>query len=658
MHDTPPTEPEETATAARSLAHAIVDHAGRKPHPGAAERDPGEAGSAKWEAEATDLDARLATFDAGAFGRYWAFGDEKSAIEGLIERLAGHLRAPGDKPLSVAVFGPPGCGKSFAVEEIVDFATRAAGVKTAYTVINLTQMSDPLDLATALQRALVPEDAAAVPVVFFDEFDASQSGTALGWLSWFLAPMNDGEFRRAGARVRTGPAVFIFAGGTSQTADAFARREGDGFRAAKGPDFVSRLAATFDVPGPNHLDPKRPWHRLLRRALLVRGPFGKLHGRVGAQALRFDADLLNTLLDIDRYTHGARSVKLFMQALAEPDGPKGSPAPRAQVTVNADWVPTDGRLDPFFDRGRLDPAIVRGPVHFSGGARRGEQVDMESLWARVAGRVFAEGASIIYGGPPNWGEATNDLVSILARDASLARERLPEDPRESVRLWLFGDTAADTHHSVGLLDMPTADTRGGAADSGDAASEEKQRMLALFRMRLAIARRSVACVAMGGKTEGWEGRMPGLLAEIVINLMHRRPIYLLGGPGMAVGDIGRLLGLDETWHGTPAWLKRTGRFDAWVTRQADLFRWPGAEDAPLTCAEAVRRLRRFALGSEGWVDNGLTPAENRELFRLAPAPLPDVTGEALTKAEARQAEEAGRAADLVIKGLTRVLEAR
>jgi hypothetical protein len=55
-----------------------------------------------------------------------------------------------------------------------------------------------------------------VPLVLFDEFDA-RFGSKLGWLRYFLAQMQDGEFLDHGRMHPLGQAIFAFIGGAFST---------------------------------------------------------------------------------------------------------------------------------------------------------------------------------------------------------------------------------------------------------------------------------------------------------------------------------------------------------------------------------------------------------------------------------------------------------
>ena len=134
------------------------------------------------------------------------------ALYGLLHDYVRMPSAP--RPLSVAVFGPPGAGKSFGVKMVAE----ALGEVTMDRPIealtfNISQYQKADDLAHAFHLVRDSVLAGNVPLVFFDEFDTSLDGKPLGWLRYFLAPMQDGEFLDRGTPHPIGQAIFVFAGG-------------------------------------------------------------------------------------------------------------------------------------------------------------------------------------------------------------------------------------------------------------------------------------------------------------------------------------------------------------------------------------------------------------------------------------------------------------
>jgi hypothetical protein len=227
------------------------------------------------------------------------------SVRNIMREYLAHSRRA--RPLSLAVFGPPGSGKSFAIKQMArEWIEGPARLRVLE--MNLSQFASLADLPAALQRVRDCAVEGALPLVFWDEFDTQLGGREMGWLAQFLAPMQDGVFLEDGVLRPIGPAIFIFAGGTHPTMASFKERAVQ-LPGAKATDFLSRLRGYVDILGPNTTD-EQDQTAVLRRALLLRALLhSKAPGLVRGGRLDIDPGVLRAFLDVPTYVHGARSVE-------------------------------------------------------------------------------------------------------------------------------------------------------------------------------------------------------------------------------------------------------------------------------------------------------------------------------------------------------------
>jgi len=237
-----------------------------------------------------------------------------------------------ERPLCLAVFGPPGAGKSYGVTEVAASVAKAVReVEIEKIEFNLSQWDSPAQLVQAFHRVRDFAVRGKVPLVFFDEFDAKLGDAPCGWLKNFLAPMQDGKFSDGQFEYKIGKAIFVFAGGTADTFEEFSERlhpsgarpakpspEGKtgrpvevNLRDAKGRDFLSRLRGHINVFGPG----APAGTNLIRRALVLRFNLKKRFPTLfdARDHLRIDPAVARAFLTVADYHHGVRSIEALIE---------------------------------------------------------------------------------------------------------------------------------------------------------------------------------------------------------------------------------------------------------------------------------------------------------------------------------------------------------
>lgn len=271
------------------------------------------------------VEVALPDVPLGQFGHLYTVDRQEIESFRSLRALVGEYWRQTDarRPLSIAVFGTPGSGKSFGVTEVASSLLPGRIEKLDF---NLSQFDSPSQLLDAFHRVRDLALTGRMPLVFWDEFDTALENQPLGWLRHFLAPMQDGMFQEGQISHPLGRAIFVFAGGTCEQMAMFDRGLDDPiFRAAKGPDFVSRLKGFVDIAGPNPRatgdGPDR--HSIIRRAILLRTSLLRNTPQIfqhhdGVQIPQIDSGVLRAFLEVGRYKHGARSLEsiITMSTLA------------------------------------------------------------------------------------------------------------------------------------------------------------------------------------------------------------------------------------------------------------------------------------------------------------------------------------------------------
>lgn len=257
----------------------------------------------------TGYDKALREVPIGRFGGLVTVDRrEIEALHSIQSLIAEYCRYPQKKPLSMAVFGPPGSGKSFGVEQVSKSILSEISVLT----FNLSQFGQPEELYDALHQVRDTGLAGKIPLVFWDEFDTTLNGQPLGWLRYLLAPMQDGSFQDGQLVHPIGRCIFVFAGGTSHCMDDFGSQlSEEQKRAAKLPDFVSRLRGFLNVLGPNPQEStSRDPFFILRRAIILRSIFERnMPQIIQNKVVNIDLGILRAFLSTRNYKHGVRSME-------------------------------------------------------------------------------------------------------------------------------------------------------------------------------------------------------------------------------------------------------------------------------------------------------------------------------------------------------------
>jgi hypothetical protein len=227
-----------------------------------------------------------------------------------------------NRPLPLAVFGKPGSGKNSTITKVL--ASVPGCVIDPALQCNLAQWSNIESLSKhfhKIQDRTLHSD--KPPVVVFDEFDARLGEQSVGWLKYFLMPLQDGMYMVGNDTFHIGRSIFVFAGGVAHSFEDF-NRQFAGKEDAKVMDFVSRLRGHIDIKDIAYSDSFDPEETLtiadhsaqIRRAVLLRGILNRNMKGIfdkANQVADVASALIYAFLNIPTFKHGVRSMEAIVQ---------------------------------------------------------------------------------------------------------------------------------------------------------------------------------------------------------------------------------------------------------------------------------------------------------------------------------------------------------
>ena len=267
---------------------------------------------------------------------------------------------------------------------------------------------------------------------------------------------------------------------------------------------------------------------------------------------------------------------------------------------------------------RIGISVGGGPAEL---ARSGFTIAaMNRFIVRLSRALLAEGETLAFG--HDWRqEGVMEAIASVALDQS----RSPGGGGEGVKIlnllpWPGKSSATDPEllaRLKGIVDVrPTglprelAKLEEKAIDEGPDSDHHKfLRARGLTHLRFELTRCTQARFAAGGKRVGYQGRIPGIAAEVLLALEAGQPVYLAGLLGGAARELGRII-IDKQdpqtlWKDLPL---------------EGLYRAIGAPsnhplEAPELDLEALGTSLHSGVLARSLFDNGLSEEENLRLFR-------------------------------------------
>jgi hypothetical protein len=536
-------------------------------------------------------------------------------LKRILEAYAG--RTSVEYPLSIAVFGPPGSGKSTWVRAMLaSLDTPCAPHQT----LNLTQYNTTTAAHQIIEK-LTTDKSGLTPVFFFDEFDTALDKQTLGWLSWFLSPMQDSKI----LETKLPKSIFVFAGGTAVSLMEFEERalnKPGEYREKKVPDFISRLRGFVDIQGINNPGPELPIRRALALSKMLekRWP-GLRKARKGIFPI--DEDLVKSLLTNAHYVHGFRS----MEALLDMCGFDGK---NADELLHMKHLPENDLKRLHVSRGPLDNKTI--------GISSGLDAEGAADFLQALTKdLLLNGAKVAYGGefvPEGTLQAMVETVRDIPQElVSRSDKRIhnylgfPSYLNEKMKTQPAGwEAFVETYRLKSLSDeernalrVPLEEKYFPARPLSPGESYNPNHHLAwslsLFRMRARLIQDVDALIVLGGKCTASWGRFSGIAEEVMLALALKKPVYVLGWRSGAALTTAQLLGLGDSLVNPNFIFKNAEGVQAEdiPPEFRNCFTLPGIPPLPIEIPDVCEYMMEHSVHTPLWPWNGLQLDENRTL---------------------------------------------
>jgi len=235
---------------------------------------------------------------------------EIESFRAVFNTLKEYIDGQHSRPVSIALFGPKGSGKSFASMEVGKAVL--SGRAFSEFRLNLSQFSGPDDLIDTFHSIRDCNLEGSFPLIYVDGFDMSSSGSQVLWLAHLLVPILQGKFLDHGIRRPIGPAIFFLGVEKFRTYEEFrnqAPTDRKGVATASVDEFLNSLHGIVNMLGPNCIDESDRLYPV-RRAILLRALLEEREPKLKIEnKISIDESVLDGLLMVPSYRQGIRSLK-------------------------------------------------------------------------------------------------------------------------------------------------------------------------------------------------------------------------------------------------------------------------------------------------------------------------------------------------------------